>query len=339
MSHTPFVLIPRSLFRNPIYNPSITSRNNNLEFYPKKAIRLIFGFYIFAAQMGLDIKYLTKPAVLNFIDTALKEDIGDGDHSSLGAIPADLNHEAKLLIKDDGIIAGLTLAQWIFARLDKKLEVALLLKDGDEVRSGDVALIVKGNARSILTAERLVLNCMQRMSGIATYTHKMCRLLDGTNAKLLDTRKTTPNFRICEKWAVKIGGGENHRYGLYDMIILKDNHVDYAGGVKEAILATQQYLKDNKKDIKIEIETRNIEEVKQVLKVGGVDIIMLDNMLPSLMTEALLLIDKKYKTEASGGITEKNIRDIAETGIDFISVGALTHSYKSLDLSLKAVNK
>lgn len=289
--------------------------------------------------MGLEIKYLTKQAVLKFIDTALKEDIGDGDHSSLGAIPEDLNQEAQLLIKDDGIIAGLSLAEWIFARFDKTLEVNLLLKDGDEVKSGDVGLTVKGKARSILTAERLVLNCMQRMSGIATYTRKMTNLMDGTSVKLLDTRKTAPNFRICEKWAVKIGGGENHRFGLYDMIILKDNHVDYAGGIKEAITSTQKYLKDSKKNLKIEIETRNIEEVKQVLEVGGVDVIMLDNMLPSLMKEALQLIGKKYKTEASGGITEKSIREIAETGVDFISVGALTHSYTSLDLSLKAVKK
>lgn len=289
--------------------------------------------------MGLDLKYLTKPAILKFIDAALKEDIGDGDHSSLGSIPEDLIHEAKLLIKDDGIIAGLSLAKWIFARLDKTLEVDLLLKDGDQVRSGDVGLIVKGKARSILSAERLVLNCLQRMSGIATYTNKMTTLLDGTSVKILDTRKTTPNFRLMEKWAVKIGGAENHRFGLYDMVMLKDNHVDYAGGIKKAITSTQEYLKRNNKDLKIEIETRNIEEVKEVLEVGGVDIIMLDNMLPSVMKEALQLIGKKYKTEASGGITEKNIRDMADTGVDFISVGALTHSYKSLDISLKAVKK
>lgn len=289
--------------------------------------------------MGLDIKYLTKPAVLKFIDAALKEDLGDGDHSSLGAIPDDLHHEAKLIIKDDGIIAGLSLAKWIFARLDKTLEVDLFLKDGDHVKSGDIGFIVKGKAQSILSSERLVLNCLQRMSGIATYTHKMTTLMDGTSVKLLDTRKTTPNFRLMEKWAVKIGGAENHRFGLYDMVMLKDNHVDYAGGIKKAITSTQDYLKRNKKALKIEIETRNLEEVKEVLAVGGVDIIMLDNMLPSVMKEALNLIGKKYKTEASGGITEKNIRDIAETGVDFISVGALTHSYKSLDISLKAVKK
>ena len=289
--------------------------------------------------MALEIKYLTKPAVLKFIDAALKEDLGDGDHSSLGAIPDDLMHEAQLLIKDDGIIAGLSLAKWIFARLNNTLEVELLLKDGDQVKFGDVGLIVKGKAQSILSGERLVLNCLQRMSGIATYTHKMTNLMDGTSVKLLDTRKTTPNFRLMEKWAVKIGGAQNHRFGLYDMVMLKDNHVDYAGGIKQAITSTQKYLKSKNKDLKIEIETRSIEEVKEVLAVGGVDIIMLDNMLPSVMKEALRLIGNKYQTEASGGITEKNIRDIADTGVDFISVGALTHSYKSLDISLKAIKK
>lgn len=287
--------------------------------------------------MELEAKYLTKSKILNFIDATLKEDIGDGDYSTLSAIPNKSNHEAELLIKDNGIIAGLSLAQWIFARLDKTLKVDLLFKDGDVVKFGDIGLTIKGNAQSILTGERLVLNCMQRMSGIATYTHKISNLIEGTGVKLLDTRKTTPNFRICEKWAVKVGGGENHRYGLYDMIILKDNHVDYAGGIKAAITATHKYLKKKKKNIKIEIETRNIDEVKQVVEVGGVDIIMLDNMLPFMIKEALGIIGNKYKTEASGGITEKNIREIAEAGIDFISMGALTHSYNSLDLSLKAV--
>ena len=285
----------------------------------------------------MKIKYLTKAKIVAFIDSALKEDIGDGDHSSCGAIPDTLQHEAQLLIKGDGIIAGLNLAQWIFARLDKDLKVELLKKDGEEVRIGDIGLRVSGRARSILSSERLVLNCLQRMSGIATYTNKMCRLIHGTNVKLLDTRKTTPNFRLCDKWAVKIGGGENHRFGFYDMVMLQDNHVDYAGGIKEAITSTQKYLRDEGRDLKIEIETRNIDEVKQVMDVGGVDIIMLDNMLPSVMREAMDIIGKKYKTEASGGITEKNIREIAETGVDYISVGALTHSYESIDISLKAI--
>lgn len=280
---------------------------------------------------------MTKAGILAFIDAALKEDIGDGDHSSLGAIPETLEHEAKLLIKGDGIIAGLKLAEWIFGRLDKSLNVQHLMEDGVEVKAGDVAMKVSGKARSILSAERLVLNCLQRMSGIATYTHRMSRLIQGTGVKLLDTRKTTPNFRICEKWAVKIGGGTNHRFGLYDMIMLKDNHVDYAGGIREAITATRSYLKDTGKDLKIEIETRNLDEVKEVLDVGGVDVIMLDNMLPSVMREAVEMIGNGYETEASGGITEKNIREIAETGINYISVGALTHSYESLDISLKAI--
>ena len=285
----------------------------------------------------MKIKYLTKEAVLKFVDRALIEDIGDGDHSSLSSIPEDLSSKAQLLVKDQGVLAGMQLAKWIVARFDKTIQFEAYLKDGQEVKTGDVAFMLEGNARSILSVERLVLNCMQRMSGIATYTKKMTDLIAGTDVKLLDTRKTTPNFRLCEKWAVKIGGGENHRYGLYDMIILKDNHVDYAGGIKNAIVAAQKYLKDSNKDLKIEVETRSLDEVKEVLETGGVDVIMLDNMLPSMMKEALHLIGGKYETEASGGITEKNIRDIAETGVDYISVGALTHSYESLDFSLKAV--
>ena len=242
-----------------------------------------------------------------------------------------------MLVKGEGILAGVELAKMIFDKVDKNLKLEVFIEDGNEVKPGDIAFIVKGKARSILTSERLVLNCMQRMSGIATYTKKLTDMIKGTGAQLLDTRKTTPNFRICEKWAVKIGGGENHRYGLYDMILLKDNHVDYAGGIKNAISSTQRYLKGLDKDLKIEIETRTIQEVKEVMETGGVDIIMLDNMLPSMMQEALMIINKKYKTEASGGITEKSIKEIAETGVDYISVGALTHSYQSLDLSLKAI--
>ncbi len=283
-------------------------------------------------------KYLTKKALLQFIDRALKEDIGDGDHSSLASIPADMEQTAQLLAKDEGILAGVELARWIFARFDKSLKVDVFLRDGDKMKSGDVVLTVSGKARSILSTERLVLNCMQRMSGIATYTRKMTELIRGTGVQLLDTRKTTPNFRICEKWAVKIGGAENHRFGLYDMVMLKDNHIDYAGGITQAIAATKKYLKDNQKeDLKIEVETRSLDEVREVVKEGGVEVIMLDNMLPSMMKEALTIIGKNYKTEASGGITEKNIKDIAETGVDYISVGALTHSCASLDLSLKAV--
>lgn len=287
----------------------------------------------------MKINYLTKSAIDQFIDSSLKEDIGDGDHSTLSAIPAELEQEAQLLIKGDGVIAGLALAEQIFHRFDDRLDVQLLMQDGDQVVEGDVGLIVRGSARSILSTERLVLNCMQRMSGIATYTRKLTDMIKHTDTKLLDTRKTAPNFRLCEKWAVKIGGAENHRFGLYDMVMLKDNHNDYAGGITKAVTATKAYLRANNKDLRIEVETRNINEVREALEVGGVDVIMLDNMLPSMMAEAVEIIAGQCQTEASGGITEKNIKEIAETGVDYISVGALTHSYDSLDISLKAVKK
>ncbi|WP_439880775.1 carboxylating nicotinate-nucleotide diphosphorylase [Pontibacter sp. MBLB2868] len=280
--------------------------------------------------------YLTEKSINEFISLALAEDIGDGDHSSLASIPEDAQNQARLLVKGEGILAGVELAGYIFKAVDANLQVEVLLQDGARVKYGDVALTVKGKAQSILTAERLVLNCMQRMSGIATYTSHMVSLIEGTGAKLLDTRKTTPNFRIMEKWAVLIGGGHNHRFGLFDMIILKDNHVDYAGGIREAIEATKRYLKEKGKNLRIEVETRNLEEVKQVLDTGGVDRIMLDNMTPAMMREAVTMIGGKYETEASGGITEETIRAVAECGVDYISVGALTHSIKSMDLSLKA---
>ncbi|MBB6609644.1 carboxylating nicotinate-nucleotide diphosphorylase [Pontibacter sp. Tf4] len=280
--------------------------------------------------------YLTQKSISDFIAMALAEDIGDGDHSSLASIPADAQNQARLLVKGDGILAGVELAGYIFNAVDPELQVEVLLQDGASVKYGDVALTVKGKAQSILTAERLVLNCMQRMSGIATYTHHLTELIKGTNAKLLDTRKTTPNFRIMEKWAVVIGGGHNHRFGLFDMIILKDNHVDYAGGIKEAIVATQRYLQEKGKDLRIEVETRNLDEVRQALETGGIHRIMLDNMTPDMMREAVAMIGGRYETEASGGITEATIRAVAECGVDYISVGALTHSIKSLDLSLKA---
>jgi nicotinate-nucleotide pyrophosphorylase (carboxylating) len=280
--------------------------------------------------------YLTEKSISEFISLALSEDIGDGDHSSLASIPEDAQNQAHLLVKGEGILAGVELAVYIFNSVDPNLKVETLLKDGDQVKFGDIALKVKGKAQSILTAERLVLNCMQRMSGIATYTNYLTSLIEGTGAKLLDTRKTTPNFRIMEKWAVLIGGGHNHRFGLFDMVILKDNHVDYAGGIKQAITATKRYLKEKGKDLKIEVETRNLEEVKQVLDTGGIDRIMLDNMTPAMMREAVDLINGAYETEASGGINEDTIRAVAECGVDYISVGALTHSIKSMDLSLKA---
>jgi nicotinate-nucleotide pyrophosphorylase (carboxylating) len=281
--------------------------------------------------------YLTPQALTEFIQAALREDVGDGDHSSLASIPAEAQNQARLLVKDNGILAGVELAEMIFKEVDPNLKVEVLIKDGSSVKVGDVALTVSGKAQSILTSERLVLNCMQRMSGIATFTNRLVKMLEGTNTKLLDTRKTTPNFRICEKWAVLIGGGQNHRYGLYDMVMLKYNHVDYAGSIEKAVKATQEYLKRLGKDLKIEVETRNLDEVKQAMAVGGIHRIMLDNMTPAMMKEAVELIGGQYETEASGGITDETLREVAETGVDFISVGALTHSIKSLDLSLKAV--
>jgi len=267
----------------------------------------------------------------------LAEDIGDGDHSSLGSIPNGQISHARLLIKDNGVIAGLTLAERIFHYVDKNIQIDFRKSDGDSVTNGNVGFFVKGDAQAILSAERLVLNCLQRMSGIATYTNRMTQLIRGSKSKLLDTRKTTPNFRLPEKWAVLIGGGCNHRFGLYDMVMLKDNHIDYAGGVQEAILSTVDYLNNNNLNLKIEVEVRNLDELEQVIKTGHVHRVLLDNMLPSSINEAVRMVGGKMQTEASGGITEKNIGDIAETGVDYISVGALTHTYESLDMSLKAI--
>lgn len=280
--------------------------------------------------------YVTPQALNDFIDRALAEDLGDGDHSSLAAIPREAVKSAYLIMKEDGIIAGMELASIIFHKLDPDMEVLPLVNDGDAVKVGEVILRLKGKVRAILSGERLLLNCMQRMSGIATKTAHLTKLISDTNAKLLDTRKTTPNMRMLEKWAVVIGGGVNHRYGLFDMIMLKDNHNDFAGGITEAVNATKAYLENTGRELKIEVETRNLEEVREALSVGGVDRIMLDNMSNSEMTEAVNLIAGRSETEASGGITEKTIQAVAETGVDFISVGALTHSIKSLDISLKA---
>jgi nicotinate-nucleotide pyrophosphorylase (carboxylating) len=281
--------------------------------------------------------YLTEKAISAFIAAAFAEDIGPGDYSSLSSIPQGKTGQAKLLIKDDGIIAGVELAEKIFKAFDPKLELELFVKDGAEVKYGDIGLLVKGSSASILSSERLVLNCMQRMSGIATLTHRLTEKILHTKARLMDTRKTTPNFRLMEKWAVLIGGGVNHRFALYDMVMLKDNHVDFAGGIRQAIESSRAYLKANHLDLKIEIETRSIEEVIQVLEVGGVDQIMLDNMDYATMREAVNMIGDQYKTEASGGITEDTLVDVAECGVDYISMGALTHSVKSLDISLKAM--
>lgn len=287
--------------------------------------------------MGLT--YLTKSHIKKFIKSALQEDVGSGDHTSMGSIPANDTSKAVLLIKDNGIIAGIEMARHIFNYVDPDLAVEMIHQDGDAVYSGDIAFRVTGNTRNILKSERLVLNCMQRMSGVATYTFKLNQLIEGTNAKLLDTRKTTPNFRMLEKWGVAIGGGMNHRFGLYDMILLKDNHIDYAGGIKKAIMASVRYLEENKLDLDIEIEVRDMIELEEALEVPQVKRILLDNMLPSDMREAVKKVNKRKETEASGGISEKNIREIAETGVDYISVGALTHSYVSLDMSLKADKK
>lgn len=282
-------------------------------------------------------EYVTEDRLTNFIESALLEDVGDGDHSTLAAVPAKQQGKAQLLIKEQGIIAGLSLAEKIFNYHDPELQVELLLEDGNRVQPGAIGLRVSGRAASILTTERLVLNCMQRMSGIATKTKQMNELIGHTRAKLLDTRKTTPNFRMLEKWAVAIGGGKNHRFALYDMIMLKDNHIDFAGGIAQAIKATRQYLENKQLNLKIEIETRSLDEVREVLTTGGVDIIMLDNMAPKIMKEAVALIGDRYETEASGGIDEQTIIPVAESGVDYISVGALTHQVKSLDISLKAL--
>ncbi|MCA6074410.1 carboxylating nicotinate-nucleotide diphosphorylase [Fulvivirga sedimenti] len=280
--------------------------------------------------------YVTSDHIREFLDYAFREDVGDGDHSTLAAIPESSRDHASLLMKDDGIIAGIEAAAQIIQFYDPRLIMHPLVKDGDPVKYGDVLFTLEGPARSLLTVERIILNCMQRMSGIATKTNHLNSLISHTGAKLLDTRKTTPNFRIMEKWAVFIGGGVNHRFGLYDMIMLKDNHIDYAGGIEKAIAATHEYLSKTGRKLRIEIETRNLEEVAQVLKIGGVDRIMLDNMSISEMTKAVELIGNRMETEASGGITEKTIAAVAETGVNFISVGALTHSVRSLDMSLKA---
>ncbi len=281
--------------------------------------------------------FLNQEAILEIVDNALREDLGDGDHTSLSTVPENAQGKARLLVKDDGILAGVELAQTIFHRVDPNLQIEVLIEDGTYVEKGQIAFYATGSSRSILSSERLVLNFMQRMSGIATKTHHLAKIIAHLPTKLLDTRKTTPGIRIMEKWAVNIGGGNNHRFALYDMIMIKDNHVDYAGGIAQAIERTNAYLTEKGKSLKIEIETRNLEEVKQVLAIGQVDRIMLDNFTPDQILEAVLIIDRdKYEIEASGGINETSILAYAETGVDFISSGALTHSYQSLDLSLKA---
>lgn len=282
---------------------------------------------------------MDKQIIHHFITNALAEDVGDGDHTSLATIPDGTTGKAKLLVKDYGILAGVDLAVEIFNQVDRSLKVNIFLNDGAEVKPKDIAFEVEGDAQSILKAERLVLNCMQRMSGIATKTREIVDLLKGTNTKVLDTRKTTPGLRYLEKWAVRIGGGVNHRFGLYDMILIKDNHVDYSGGIRQAIENTHRYLEKLNKKLAIEIEVRNLEELEQVLQTGGVNRILLDNFNFGDLCQAVNIIEGRYITEASGGITSDNIRQYAECGVDYISVGALTHSVKSLDLSLKAIKE
>jgi len=293
-----------------------------------------------------------------FIDLALQEDIGERDHTSFATVPANTMAEGQLLVKDNGIIAGVELAQLIFRKTEElmllqaqhdvtlsllkgvpEIKVEVKIKDGKAVKKGDIAFYVKGPARSLLMAERLVLNCMQRMSGIATQAHELTTLCKGTKAKVIDTRKTTPGIRLLEKWAVVIGGATNYRWGLYDMILIKDNHIHVAGGVKQALDSTHKYLKQNKKKLDIVIEADNMNEVKNVIATGGVQRILLDNFSPKEITKAVKLINGKYKTEASGGITKANIRQYALAGVDYISCGSLTHSVKSLDMSLKIFPK
>ena len=270
------------------------------------------------------------------IDLAFAEDIGDGDHTTLSCIPEDAMGRSKLLIKEPGILAGVEVAKEIFRRFDPELKVEVFMPDGSEVKPGDVPMIVSGRVRSLLQTERLMLNVMQRMSGIATMTHRYVKQLEGTHTRVLDTRKTTPGMRMLEKEAVKIGGGVNHRIGLFDMILLKDNHVDFAGGIEKAIFRAKEYCKEKGKNLKIEIEVRNLDELEQVLRVGGVDRVMFDNFTPEMTREAVKMVNGRFETESSGGITFDTLRTYAECGVDFISVGALTHSVKGLDMSFKA---
>lgn len=270
------------------------------------------------------------------IKLAFAEDIGDGDHTTLCCIPAEETGKSKLLIKEAGVLAGVDIARRIFNAFDSDLKMTVYIEDGAEVKPGDVAFVVEGKVQSLLQTERLMLNVMQRMSGIATVTRKYVKQLDGLHTRVLDTRKTTPGLRMLEKAAVKIGGGVNHRIGLFDMILLKDNHVDFAGGIENAIHRAHAYLKEKGKDLKIEIEVRNLDELEEVMRVGGVDRIMLDNFTPELTRKAVERIGGKYETESSGGITFDTLREYAECGVDFISVGALTHSVKGLDMSFKA---
>ena len=282
-----------------------------------------------------DVQFQTEIDII--ISNAIREDVGDGDHSSLACIPATAKGKAKLLVKDEGVIAGVDFAKQVFAYVDPEMTVEVLIEDGSAVRHGDIVFYVEGASQSILKAERLVLNAMQRMSAIATKTRQFVDLLEGTGTKILDTRKTTPGIRALEKWAVKIGGGENHRFALYDMIMLKDNHIDFAGGLTKAIDTTKQYLKDTNRDLKIIVEARDLGEIEEILKSDGVYRILIDNFNYEDTRKAVAMIGDQCLTESSGGINEKTVRHYAECGVDYISSGALTHSVYNMDLSLKAV--
>jgi len=279
---------------------------------------------------------LQKQLVDELITLAIHEDVGDGDHTTLACIAAGAKQKARLLVKEAGVLSGVEIARRVLFRFDPKVIMEQLLQEGEVIKKGDIAFYLEGSPRSILTAERLVLNIMQRMSGIATYTRKLVDSVSDTGVTLIDTRKTAPGMRVLEKLAVKTGGGVNHRMGLYDMIMIKDNHIDYAGGITQAIKSAQQYLNRNNLELRIEIEARNLKDVELIVKTGGVNRIMLDNFSPELIIEALPLIPKAYETEASGGINEANLRAYAQTGVQFISIGALTHQVRSIDLSLKA---
>ncbi len=280
---------------------------------------------------------LSQDLSIDLIRLAIAEDIGDGDHSSLACIPLNAKGKAKLLVKENGILAGISVAQKVAELISADLKLEICLTDGEEINPGDIAFCLSGPELQILQSERLILNFMQRMSGIATFTNRLVKMVSHTSVTLLDTRKTTPGLRWFEKEAVRIGGGQNHRFGLYDMVMLKDNHIDFAGGIEKAIQLTNSYLQTKGKDLKIEVEVRNFEELETVLRTGNIHRIMLDNFSPKSIRKAINIIDKRYETEASGGINESNLESYAETGVDYISIGAFTHQIKSLDLSLKAV--
>ncbi len=280
----------------------------------------------------------TKDQLIDeLLDLAFAEDLGDGDHTTLSTIPADAIGKSQLIIKEDGVLAGVGMARKVLAKVDPGIKMTVSINDGEKVKKGDIAFVAEGSVRSLLIAERTMLNIMQRMSGVATMTRIYQDELEGLHTRVLDTRKTTPGMRMLEKDAVRIGGGTNHRIGLFDMILIKDNHIDFAGGIEKAISRAQEYCKSNNKDLKIEVEVRSLEDIRKVLAHGGVDRIMFDNFTPELTREAVKLVNGRFETESSGGITLQNLRQYGEAGVDFISVGALTHSVKGLDMSFKAV--